>query len=515
MYPLKLGSTAEFQALRRLLQDCDYTEAAVCRRLRIPSIYDFKTVRERREKVFEVNDRLDALIRLLMDQEALPASMLDDHLGPQALPIFESLSVVRRLSDDPSRVYADAVLYPQEGLYICSDRTFLVETHADITLPEDVVYASITRNSGRFVSFLPPDPCESLLELCAGTGIAALIAAQRYARRSWACDLSGRCTHFARFNALLNGIENVQAVQGDLYKPVNGMRFERIVAHPPYVPAEEQRLMFRDGGQDGEQILRGIVEGIPEHLKPGGRVYALSLVTDREGEPIEQRVRKWLGESEFEYDVFLVYDDAERRPNAILQAVAEAKGKLGQLGPRSKMYERLKVETILYGVIVIERHQRQRAPLTARCQKSPRSGNEIIEWFREWQLSAAEPRFQETLTKARPFLGQGVLLTVTHEERNGQLFPVEFRMRAKHPLISDARVEPWVAALIGACDGTRTCIELFGYLKEEEVITDEMSEDAFRSVLRQLLESGFLQIEEFQLPGGTKNPLENAATAVQ
>jgi hypothetical protein len=149
-------------------------------------------------------------------------------------------------------------------------------------------------------------------------------------------------------------------------------------------------------------------------------------------------------------------------------------------------YERLKVETILYGVLVVERHETERAPLTRRCQKSRTVGSEIVEWFRQWQRAAAQPNFQALLMDASPRLAGGMALTVTHVEQNGLLAPVEFRMRVKHPLVSDARVEPWVAALVGACDGSRSGIEVFGYLKEQEVISEEMSKDEFGGVLRLL-----------------------------
>jgi tRNA1(Val) A37 N6-methylase TrmN6 len=390
-----------------------------------------------------------------------------------------------------------------------------VDTGHGASLPEDVVYASITKNTGRFVSILPGDPCENLLELCAGTGIAALIGASRYARNSWACDLSGRCTHFAEFNRHLNGLENLLALQGDLYQPVEGLKFDRIVAHPPYVPAEEQKLMFRDGGEDGEQILRSIVMGLPDFLIPGGRFYALTLATDREGETLEQRVRKWLGEAHSDFDVHLVYNDAERRPDVLLQAVVDAKGKLGELGPRSKVFERLKVETILYGVIVVERHETARAPLTGRCKKSRNSGSDIVEWFRHWQVSTAAADFASTLMHARPRLAASLILAVTHTVQGGELTPAEFRMRSEQPLNSDARVEPWVAVLVGACDGSRTVRELFGYLKEQEVITAEMSLAEFGGVVKLLIESGFLEIAEFPLPAPQRPSRALSAVAVQ
>ena len=515
MYPLKIGSAAQFKTLREFLSDAGYTEQAVCQRLGIPSIYEFKTLHEGRSGSSQISDRLDALIRFFMDEEAVDHATLALQFEADALRVMEELALIKRRSGDSDQWYADAVLYPQERLFIASDRTFQVEKSKGASLPEDVVYASITRNTGRFVSVLPSDPCGNFLDLCSGTGIGALIAGARYAQQAWACDLSGRCTHFADFNRRLNGIENVHAEQGDLYAPVEGLQFDRIVAHPPYVPAEEQQLMFRDGGQDGEQILRGIVQGLPRFLRPGGRFYTLTLATDREGETIEQRVRQWLGDAEAEFDVFLVFNEAERRPNTILQAVVEAKGKLGELGPRSKLYERLKVEAILYGVIVVERHQTMRAPLTARGHKSRTAGSEIVEWFRNWQIAAARPEFENMLLRARPHPAAGFFLVVTHAAQEGSLRPVEFRARANHELKSDARIEPWVAVLIGACDGSKTVRELFGYLKEQEVIATSMGLTEFSSVLKVLLESGFLEVPDFLLPPVKKTSAEASATVLQ
>ena len=118
-------------------------------------------------------------------------------------------------------------------------------------------------------------------------------------------------------------------VEGDMYAPVEGLTFDRIVTHPPYIPARQTELIFRDGGQDGEQIIRRAVEGLPRFLRPGGKFYALLMATDREGEDFQQRIRKWLGPDEASFDVILVSDwlhtpeelfaekPARRRPRSV------------------------------------------------------------------------------------------------------------------------------------------------------------------------------------------------------
>lgn len=83
---------------------------------------------------------------------------------------------------------------------------------------------------------IPASPCERFLELCCGTGIAALLAARNGAKHAYAFDIAARSVPFAEFNRRLNGLESVTIREGDLYSPSAGERFDRIVAHPPYVP---------------------------------------------------------------------------------------------------------------------------------------------------------------------------------------------------------------------------------------------------------------------------------------
>src|SRR5439155_22250135 len=117
---------------------------------------------------------------------------------------------------------------------------------------------------------------------------------------------------FADFNRRINGISNFVASAGDLYEPAGGLTFDRIVAHPPYVPVYRPQLIFDSGGQDGEQIVRRIIEGLPRYLRPGGRFTALTMGSDRgdsdqgrsdRDHPFEHRLREWLGSREAEFDV--------------------------------------------------------------------------------------------------------------------------------------------------------------------------------------------------------------------
>ena len=166
---------------------------------------------------------------------------------------------------DANRVVSNVLLYPAESLLIASDVAALPD--GDGARWWDLVYAAITTNTKNFLSTMPRRPCKAFLDLCSGTGVAALAAASTFADHAWAIDVADRSTQFASFNARLNDVNNVTIVSGDLYAPVAGLTFDRIVAHPPYVPARETRMVYRDGGSDGEGVTRRIIARLTSLLR--------------------------------------------------------------------------------------------------------------------------------------------------------------------------------------------------------------------------------------------------------
>ena len=229
-------------------------------------------------------------------------------LPDETVAALESLCVIVRMGGQGD-YFGTVRLVPVEGRLVASDRFAPLDPEMLLDGSE-TVFDPISWNTEEFLKGLPRENCDSLLDLCCGSGVEALACA-RTARRIWACDLASRSIHFTEFNCRLNGVDNVACLQGDLYEALKTRAFDRIVAHPPYVPQnDEDARLFRDGGDDGEQVLRGIVEGLPRHLLPGGVFYAFVMSTDRESGTLTDRMRQWLGshESEFEIDLDVTGD---------------------------------------------------------------------------------------------------------------------------------------------------------------------------------------------------------------
>src|SRR6185312_8480239 len=214
-------------------------------------------------------------------------------------------------------------------------------------------------------------------------------------------DVTERATRYAQFNADLNGLGNVRAVQGDMYEPVRGLTFDRIVAHPPYIASPEQTMIYRDGGPDGEQFTRALLAGLPEFLEPGGRFYMTCVATDRTEGPFEQRIRRMIGPSNDEFDVVLAVRVA-RDPADYFRAVARA-GQSSQEDADAKIaaYQAMGAEKLVYASMAIERHASPRTPFTARRSCGTAQLGESLDWELDWVRNRASPGFAARLLDCR------------------------------------------------------------------------------------------------------------------
>jgi ribosomal protein L3 glutamine methyltransferase len=127
-----------------------------------------------------------------------------------------------------------------------------------------------------------PGAVGRVLDLCTGSGCLAILAAHRFPRAAVdAVDVSRGALEVAARNVSDHGLaDRITLHRGDLFAPLGDARYDLIISNPPYVDAEgmaalppecraEPKLAF-DGGPDGLDIVRRILAGAADHLKPGG-----------------------------------------------------------------------------------------------------------------------------------------------------------------------------------------------------------------------------------------------------
>ena len=81
--------------------------------------------------------------------------------------------------------------------------------------------------------------------------------------------MNARALAYAKFNAALNGVGNVETRLGSFFEPVDGEQFDLVVANPPYVVSPESAYLFRDGGLRGDAVSEHVVRHAPASLAPG------------------------------------------------------------------------------------------------------------------------------------------------------------------------------------------------------------------------------------------------------
>jgi ribosomal protein L3 glutamine methyltransferase len=127
-----------------------------------------------------------------------------------------------------------------------------------------------------------PGSVQNVLDLCTGSGCLAVLAARAFPLAQIdAVDISKDALDVAARNIADYGLEDRLTLhRGDLFRPLGDRRYDLIISNPPYVDAQgmadlprecraEPKLAF-DGGADGIDIVRRILEQAKRHLTPQG-----------------------------------------------------------------------------------------------------------------------------------------------------------------------------------------------------------------------------------------------------
>ena len=345
-------------------------------------------------------------------------------------------------------------------------------------------------------------PVERALDLGTGCGVQALHLAA-HAGRVVATDVNPRALRIARLNAALNQAGAVEVRAGSFFEPVADERFDLISTNPPFVisPATGERLVYRDSGLPGDQVVEHVVRTAPRHLAPGGWCQVLANWVVHEGRPWDERLAEWVDPG---CDAFVVQREVVD-PAAYVELWLKDSGHHGAhegVAEYTRRYdtwlswfEEQGVEAIGFGWVNLRRRTatETRAAVVDALDWPWEVEQPVAPAIAGWADGVAlldRLAGDEALAAARLV----VRADVRQETRGGPGAedPEVVVLRQQTGLRRARRADTVEAALVGACDGELTLgqvLEALAVLLERDAAA---LRTAYLPVVRELVAEGFL-----------------------
>lgn len=122
-------------------------------------------------------------------------------------------------------------------------------------------------------------PNDRVLDLCTGSGCIAVSIAKNTEAYVEACDISKKALKIAKKNVKKHNVK-VDVYQSNMFEKVQG-KFNVIISNPPYIEKDVidtldkevkdyDPLLALDGGKDGLDFYREILNNIKQYLLDGG-----------------------------------------------------------------------------------------------------------------------------------------------------------------------------------------------------------------------------------------------------
>ncbi len=345
--PLQYGKASSdgFRRLRQRLRDVGYSPEPVARHLGLPNtdaLYplDYRFLPRWDSSLGASGSALSPAVRLLLLGLAADASRLEKALGAEQLDFILETGLAFR---EGKSVHPRLSIIPFEKLLVATDRLFMIADPVSVEegLSSDNCVWRLDRTTLIMSRALRREKAENVLELGCGSGVLSLLTAEG-AENVIGIDINPRAVNVAQFNARLNGIGNIGFLEGNLYAPIKGKRFDYIFSNPPSAPGLV-RAWNREGGVTGREMVEDMLKGLEGHLEPGG-VFQATMHFGYRG---KGDIESWAGDLvdreryKISYELVGVEEDAEAY--ALREACQKA-------GPRDyKLFQRT-YQTYLEGL---------------------------------------------------------------------------------------------------------------------------------------------------------------------
>lgn len=487
---VRLLHPESLQRLRASFEDAGYTEKNVRKALgaaELPS----SQLRNHARLLDRTSDR--KLINLLLRWFWLGIPQSRSQTTSLISEDFLSLLVDSGLLE-PQGEYLKpgALMLVSDSFLVAADHPSAIENqHSDLVLWPNPSSNFLSRFAVRRHS-------RATLDVGTGSGILSLSAA-RHSDRVVATDLNARAVGFAQFNAQLNGVHNIEVLQGDCFAPVGDRRFDLILSNPPFFITPRANYLFCDNSMELDGLCRRLIKEAPNHLNEDGYMQILCEWAQINGEPWEERVADWLLDTGCDGWVMkgLTQDPEEYAQRRIRETSPDSNRDSEQYDEYMSYYRRRGVEAIHDGLIVMRRREAQNFVRIEEVPPTP-SGNLsdlILSTFAAHDLLRINDT-DEKMLSIHPLLTPHVRLEQVCAPVSGRWHAesVTLHLTSGFPFKID--VQPLVADFLATCDGTRSAEQAISELAQKTNAGLERVTTECLGMIRKLIERGFMTASE-------------------
>jgi len=483
-----LDRPLEGKTFKKVLSDAGYSQTALAETLGISCAHERQDVEVVYRRV-RTDSPYNILVRLFWLGLVVSESTLREKLA--GLDV-EELVGIGLLNRQDGMVRSAAKLTPYHDLLLASD--FAPEIHRELSADHVLGVGAASLTLG---SLTVRRKVKTALDIGTGAGIQAFLA-DRHADHVIGTDTNLRALNFARFNAVLNGIDDIEWREGSLYEPVADQKFDLIVSNPPYVISPESRFVFRDTNLPGDAVSEQVVRGAGEKLTEGGFACILFNWHHESEVDWDSRPRSWVSNTGCDgwLICFKSTDPLTYAADWLRTSVGQSSTEYGRnLDEWMAYYEQMGITRISAGGMIMRRRSQQanwfRAHAIDKGRCTGSCGDQIERIF------AAEDLLQ-TLNDDRQLLEQRFLFDEHHRlehqlaVRDGCWAVNSEHLYASEGIPFAGNMDMYIANLLAGCDGRRTLRELI------EVVADRMQTDpetvrpACLATVRKLMQAGFL-----------------------
>jgi methylase of polypeptide subunit release factors len=339
-------------------------------------------------------------------------------------------------------------------------------------------------------------PNESFLDLGSGCGIQSFLAA-KHSRSVLGVDCNPRAISVARFNTILNQIENVGFQQADMQRAGLSEKFDFVVSNPPFVIQPGFRAFYRDNGCAADNFCRTLVHNTPFLLQEQGVFQMVFDWAHVKGQPWQQRLSAWCEESGCDawvmrWETKDISEYAQHWNRAWKNEAAFA-----DIYQRwMTWYAEQGIEAVSSGMITMRKISTR--PNWFRADDAPGDfntsvGDDVQQLFEstEW-LQASDEELLNTCFKLHP----AVCLDQKLQQASGTWEIASANLRRREGIPYQGEVDSLTANLLPECDGSATYGDLLLSLAANNHRTVAEITPVYLDVLRRLLRRGFLLAEE-------------------